>query len=672
MTRSTRLTSDFSSFESLSNQAKLELNRCCDRLEAAWNDLDDVPFADWVASMRPIVSELRDVLPFELIATDLGHRLTRGLEVSASIYVDAFPELDEREVREWVADEMQSDTTESPADATMTELFAEGDLIGDYVIEAVVGSGGMGRVYRAKHKLMGRNVAIKIMHQTIADADLAQRRFAREIQSIASLSHPNIVTAFDARQFAGRACLVTEWIDGSDLSGIVKSDGPLSVSRALQVIKQAAEGLAYAHSMGIVHRDVKPANLILTPEGVIKLLDLGLAKFETLNQFPAGSHSDSLTAPNHFVGTAAFMSPEQARQAQHVDARADIYSLGCTLYFLLAGQPPYRGETTLDTILAHSSEEIPDINRCRTDEPVPKEVAALLGKLLQKSPGDRPETMQQVISLIKEIESPMRDFVADVTVRSLAGPRRRQSATRRRISATMMTGVAAVALIAFFVWWGKDEADDLTASISTGVRFDGVESFAQVATFDVEMGDQASIEVLVTPESGRLPANVVTWSGETILVLFINLDHKWGVAVLHDGNSYLELSNVLAVPGQRTLIGVRKAGYQTVLEIDGVEAETTRQEYPLIATKRTLCFGGMPKDLFPRDSGTRYFTGTIHGLRVSRNRSTLARRPENLFADSPFTDAFFPLDEASGKLATDRNDRWKATISRGTWVTPVQ
>ncbi|MFO0956070.1 MAG: protein kinase [Isosphaeraceae bacterium] len=216
------------------------------------------------------------------------------------------------------------------------------------------------------------------------------------------MSHPNVITAHDAGEADGIHYLVTEYVEGRDLAQLVRDRGPLPVAEAIDLTIQAARGLAYAHGRGLIHRDVKPQNLIVGGDGVVKLLDLGVSRLE-----PLGASTDAdVTRDGVLVGTAAYMAPEQAADAHVADARADVYGLGCTLYSLLTGRPPYDGTSLAGVILAHRDREIPSLREARPD--VPSGLDALFRRMLAKAPGDRPASMAEVIASLESCraESP--------------------------------------------------------------------------------------------------------------------------------------------------------------------------------------------------------------------------------------------------------------------------
>ncbi len=271
-------------------------------------------------------------------------------------------------------------------------------LLGSYVLLERVGEGGMGIVFKARNWKLGRVVALKIIRKEKLDKPDAVRRFQREVRAAAVLSHPNIVHAHDADQIGGTHILVMEYIDGTiDLAALVKKNGPLPVPQACEYIRQAALGLQHAHERGLVHRDIKPHNLLLTANGsTVKILDMGLAR---LSQSALhGQPGTLMTQEGTVMGTPDYIAPEQSRSSHNVDIRADIYSLGCTLYHLLAGQAPFPRGSMIEKILKHQLDEPPPLEQIRPDVPPP--VAALVRKMMAKKTEARYQTPAAVVAAL--------------------------------------------------------------------------------------------------------------------------------------------------------------------------------------------------------------------------------------------------------------------------------
>jgi serine/threonine protein kinase len=275
--------------------------------------------------------------------------------------------------------------------------------IGDYKIIELIGSGGMGQVYLAEHTRMQRVVAIKMLPVERMRDPVAIERFYEEVRAASRLLHPNIVTAFDAGESDGIHYLAMEYVDGQTLTKLVSRDGPMSVGAAASAIRQAALGLLHAHRAGIIHRDVKPGNLMRAIDGTVKVLDLGLARISsasllTEDRVSQPEHPElkegSVSSKGRLVGTLPFMSPEQLDDPDSADARSDIYSLGATLYFLLAGRTPYSGEY-LDLVYGHRHGEIPDLMQVRDD--VDLQLANVFKRMMAKSPKERYASLDEVI-----------------------------------------------------------------------------------------------------------------------------------------------------------------------------------------------------------------------------------------------------------------------------------
>ncbi len=291
------------------------------------------------------------------------------------------------------------------------ELFVE-----QYVLLERIGEGGMGQVFKARHRKMGRLVALKVLRRDRAVSAEAVKRFEREVEAAARLSHPNIVTAYDAGEAGGTCFFAMEYIDGPDLGKLVKRKGPVPVFTACEYVRQVAMGLQHAHGKGMVHRDIKPSNLLLassrrTPtQGphspalggpsrltgpVVKILDMGLARL-----CPVGvpETDGTLTQAQSVLGTPDFIAPEQARSARAADIRSDLYSLGCTFYYLLTGQVPFPADLPMEKLLKHYLEEAPRVEALRPE--VPAAVGRVVRRLMAKDPAERYQTPAELAAAL--------------------------------------------------------------------------------------------------------------------------------------------------------------------------------------------------------------------------------------------------------------------------------
>lgn len=269
-----------------------------------------------------------------------------------------------------------------------------GFLLGKYKLLGQIGKGGMSHVYLAEHVLMQRRVAIKVLpRQRVKDKSYLAR-FELEARAAARLDDPNIVRVYDIDNEGDTHYIVMEYVNGRDLHQTVSQDGPLPYNTAANYIAQVAVGLQHAHEMGLVHRDIKPANCLVDPNKTVKLLDMGLAKLT--------DDETSLTLANdeNVLGTADYLAPEQALNSHSADARADIYSLGCTLYFLLAGKPPFPEGTISERLLKHQVEEPTSLLQARPDCPLA--LVTLCQRMMSKKPEDRPQTAGEVAVLLNE------------------------------------------------------------------------------------------------------------------------------------------------------------------------------------------------------------------------------------------------------------------------------
>jgi serine/threonine protein kinase len=282
-----------------------------------------------------------------------------------------------------------------------------GTSLGPYRLLEKLGEGGMGTVFRAVHTLLNREVALKVLLPERVNDPKAVARFLREIRAMGCLNHPNIVQFFEAGEVSGRHFLVMEFVEGVNLADLITREGRLSIADACESVRQAARGMQHAYEHGLVHRDLKPSNLMLTPAGVVKVLDLGLARLSE------DTITEELTSTGQVLGTVAYMAPEQGFARDAVTIRADIYSLGCTLYKLLTGRAPFFGsayDSPAKILLAHAHDPVPPIGQLRPD--VPAEIAALLNRALAKAPASRFDTPAH-------LESALQPFVGTANLPQL-------------------------------------------------------------------------------------------------------------------------------------------------------------------------------------------------------------------------------------------------------------
>ncbi len=360
-----------------------------------------------------------------------------------------------------------------------------------------MGKGGMGHVYMARHRKMGRIVCLKVLRSSGRKSPEVVERFRREIRTLSSLKHPNFVVAHDASEAGGIQFLVMEYIEGHDLSRQVRDDGPLPVDLALDLMQQVAEGLQYAHEQGVVHRDVKPHNLLVAEDEdggpQVKVLDLGLARFDTYvaETIDAATHV-AMTATGVIMGTVDYMSPEQALNSHYADARSDIYSLGCTLHFLLTGRGVYSGETLMEKLVAHREEPVPDL-------PVPeitKSTNAVFRKMIAKDPADRYQTMAEAVEDLDACRSGRRPS---------AMPPVWQSALEYVRENPRQVAAIGVALLLMLGLWSVLPPSTASDSSGTSIINSGAE--------DSDQAPRGAARPGTAPRNGALPRLVLVAVG---------------------------------------------------------------------------------------------------------------------------------------------------------------
>lgn len=348
---------------------------------------------------------------------------------------------------------------------------SKGFYLGSYRLLRPLGRGGMGVVYLGEHYVMKRLMALKILPPEATADPRRIKRFQDEAKACAQLDHPNIVRAYDFAEAGGKLYIVMEYVDGIDLHHAVARDGRMSVAEALDALTQAAAGLAHAHERGIIHRDIKPSNLMLRTDGVVKVSDLGLARIGWV---------DGEDENKRLMGTADFVAPEQAINSKSVDARADIYSLGCTLYFLLTGKAPFEGASVPQRLAKHQTAPVPDVRTLRPD--CPAAIAELLMRMMAKRPEDRPKSAVELLTQLKRLGSSSA------------------ATTRERLGHVASAGDASVDDVFY-----QATIDD--SSLSS----DGeIEMAAEVSDFD--FGSLPPVEMLAAVQASR-PAPMVARPG---------------------------------------------------------------------------------------------------------------------------------------------------------------
>lgn len=273
-------------------------------------------------------------------------------------------------------------------------------VLGEFLVLDRIGKGGMGHVFKAVHRQSGHYAAIKTLAAEYSSSPEAVKRFRQEAIAAGRLSHRNIVATLGSGEKDGVHYLVMEYVEGRDLGDLLKAAGSLPIARAVEYILQAAQGLEYAHGQNVIHRDIKPGNLLLDRHDTVKILDMGLARIVEDSAVGGMTLVERLTRSGQMMGTIDYISPEQASDTRSADHRSDIYSLGCTLYRLLTGRPVYDSDTALGKVLAHSEAPIPS---ARAFVPgVPPELDRAYQKMVAKRPEARQQSMTEVIAELRE------------------------------------------------------------------------------------------------------------------------------------------------------------------------------------------------------------------------------------------------------------------------------
>ncbi|MCY2967236.1 MAG: protein kinase, partial [Planctomycetota bacterium] len=463
-------------------------------------------------------------------------------------------------------------------------------------------------------------------------------------------------------------------------------------------VLQAARGLEYAHSLGIVHRDIKPANLLRGDDGVVKVLDMGLARFD----LPEELEGSELTESGMVMGTAAYMAPEQGRDTRRADARSDLYSLGCTLYFLLTGRSMFSGTSAVDMIMSHVSEPIPRLTAGGVA--IPPELERVFRKMVAKEPVDRFQTASEVIWALEACrhsgpgdetgseQSPERepsnaggtlteesagavdlgDRAGAASTRTIAGTKRIDEVSggdqgsprwRRRGWAALL--LAAVACLLFYAIGDRPARRDPGVD-ATSLEFNGSSSYMEVPDLIPTAGESYTVELIVQPLDPQppRPSNVVSWLGPDWMAIYRNADGRWGLARRWQGRPLVFATREFDESLHPIHLAAVFNGSELRLFIAGREATLSVVDYQLDETNGGLFVGGVPPGHLPEERG---FRGRVHAVRITRGvrYETSFAPPERLTADEK-TIALFPLPQGAANAGGEVR-RWDASLVDCQW-----
>ena len=340
-------------------------------------------------------------------------------------------------------------------------------IVDRYELEEIVGTGGMSSVYCAFDTLLERHVALKILHEQLGDDEEHVERFRREARAVAQLSHPNIVTVIDRGEEDGRQFIVFELIDGESLKELVERGGPLPVKRVLELGLQVGRALAFAHAQGLVHRDVKPQNVLLNGDGLAKVTDFGIVRtLDAVGQTETGT----------VLGTSHYIAPEQAR-GERVDAHTDVYSFGVVLYELLTGDVPYPGDNFLSVAMKHVNEPVPSVLERRPDAPL--RLASLVERCMSKLPAERPASMDEVVGELESVRSELdaKDGgESTMIIKPKAAPKRARAPRKAfPVWPALAGALLLAAVIGGILFVGRDGGNG--TSTAGGVELSGVGAY---------------------------------------------------------------------------------------------------------------------------------------------------------------------------------------------------
>jgi serine/threonine protein kinase len=571
-------------------------------------------------------------------------------------------------------------------------------VVGAYTILEPVGRGMSGQVFRARHQGLDRIVALKLFStKMVRDLDPKQiERFFVEMRAVGRLSHPHVVHAYDAGPVGGTHFLAMEYVDGVNLHRLVQQQGPLPLAQANDYVRQAALGLQHVLENGLVHRDIKPSNLIVgvpagsgLPWGQVKILDLGLA---LLHASQRSRSSGALTQAGQVMGTADYMAPEQALNPHQVDIRTDLYSLGCTFYFLLAGHPPFAGGSLMQRMNRHLEEEAPPVASVRRD--VPAELSNVIVRLMAKDPAGRFATPAELAAHLAALAPRLPRFAPGVPTRgalgavsessgfsslSLAPQSLRDSVNRRRQTRWLLIGgaigmvlflIALSSVIAWAVRTGPRPDDRVSTPPTNPERklryvldFDGESRFVTLPDNLLHDSNVLTIEVWFKTDR---PGGIFGYQHTT----YPDVPPHW-VPVLYvglDGNLYGAVwrGQVAPMGGTRhvndgrwhhaalTTDGTSQSLFQDGERVDTAEGPVNHitMHYNQVGM---ACTTAWPQG----KEGWSFFTGMIRDVRIWH----IARTPEQVRQDMKGTltgserglAAWYPMNESQGDRVRDQS-----------------
>jgi eukaryotic-like serine/threonine-protein kinase len=444
-----------------------------------------------------------------------------------------------------------------PANRQASESVVGELIAGRYELEELAGSGGMSRVCRARDRQLGRLVAIKILHDHYADDREQVERFRREARAVARLSHPSIVTVIDRGEADGRQYIVFEYVEGENLKQLVRRAGPLPARRAVEVAIEIARALAYAHAHGVVHRDVKPQNVLLRDDG-LKVTDFGIAR-------SVGGPAEGQTVAGTVLGTGDYIAPEQARGEQ-ADERSDVYSLGALLYELLTGTVPFPADTAVAAAMRHVSDPVPDVLERRQDAPV--RVAEAISRAMSKDQRDRFASMDDFLAELTACRNELPSPEAARTM-IMPPPRRapaqapgqvRKPRPRRRRRAALATALVLLLAGAAAIGYVLEQRSGPGPVLESNPAVAGTVHLTAVGAYDPPPGDGHERDDLVANATDGNPST--SWQTENYTTApFGNL--KQGVGLVVDAGRSLRLGSLTVTSPTPGFTAVVKAASST-------------------------------------------------------------------------------------------------------------